>query len=126
MDEWDVCCDWFGMEEFKKIGEQNSSNRQKLPTNHCGSSKPFVKYLEESRDYETQQPVGMIELYRRTNFSSKGWTSLVAEENYDLMQQLKDESEAKGVVPKTEDEILNTVLGVRSGYSKGLGHGALS
>ncbi|KAF6176449.1 hypothetical protein GIB67_010086 [Kingdonia uniflora] len=28
-------------------------------------------------------------------------------------------------MPKTEDEILNTVLGVRFGYSKGLGHGVL-
>ncbi|KAF6138474.1 hypothetical protein GIB67_022508 [Kingdonia uniflora] len=90
------------------INEQNSSNRQKLPTNHCGGSKPFVKYLKESRDSETQRPVGMIELYRRTHFSSKEWTSLVAEENYDRMQQLKDESEAEGVVPKTEYEILNT------------------
>ncbi|KAF6149760.1 hypothetical protein GIB67_017493 [Kingdonia uniflora] len=41
------------------------------------------------------------------------------------MQQLKDELEAEGVMPKAEDEILNTVLGVRSGYSKGLGHGVL-
>ncbi|KAF6140686.1 hypothetical protein GIB67_013979 [Kingdonia uniflora] len=53
---------------------QNSRNRQKLPTNHCGGSKPFIKYLEE----------------------------------YDRMQQLKDESEAEGVVSKREDEILNT------------------
>ncbi|KAF6135592.1 hypothetical protein GIB67_015445 [Kingdonia uniflora] len=88
-EKWDVCCDWFGREEFKD-------------------------------DSETQQPLGMIELYRRTHLSSKGWTSLVAEENY-----LKDESEAEGVVPKIEDEILNTVLGARSGYSKGLGHGVL-
>ncbi|KAF6139063.1 hypothetical protein GIB67_010789, partial [Kingdonia uniflora] len=84
-EKWDACCDWFGREEFKKISEQNSSNRQKLPTNHCGGLKPFVKYLEES----------------------------------------VHESEAEGAVPKTEDEILNTVLGVRSGYSKGLGHGVL-
>ncbi|KAF6137836.1 hypothetical protein GIB67_040544 [Kingdonia uniflora] len=38
---------------------------------------------------------------------------------------LKDELEAEGAMPKTEDENLNTVLGVRSGYSKGLGHGVL-
>ncbi|KAF6151962.1 hypothetical protein GIB67_010536, partial [Kingdonia uniflora] len=102
-EKWDACCDWFGREEFKNISDQNSSNRQKLPTNHCGGSKPFVKYLEES------QPVGMIELYRRAHFSSKGWTSLAAEENsHDRMQQLKDELEAEGVMPKTEDEILNT------------------
>ncbi|KAF6170802.1 hypothetical protein GIB67_015754 [Kingdonia uniflora] len=67
----------------------------------------------------------MIELYRRTHFSSKGWTSHVVEENYDRIQQLKDELEAEGLVLKTEDEILNTVLGVRFGYSKGLGHGVL-
>ncbi|KAF6175883.1 hypothetical protein GIB67_003371 [Kingdonia uniflora] len=73
----------------------------------------------------TQQPVGMTELYRRTHLSTKGWTSLVAEENYDRMQQLKDELEAEGVVPKTEDKIRNMVLGLRSGYSKGLGHGVL-
>ncbi|KAF6143584.1 hypothetical protein GIB67_012383 [Kingdonia uniflora] len=111
--------------EEKNSSEQNSSNRQKLPTNHYGGLKPFVKYFEESCDSETQQPVGMIELYRRTHLSSKGWTSLVAEENYDRIQLLKDESEAEGVVPKTEDEILNMVLGVRSAYSKGLGHGVL-
>ncbi|KAF6141911.1 hypothetical protein GIB67_037879 [Kingdonia uniflora] len=102
-EKWDACCDWFGREEFKNISEQNSSNRQKLPTNHCSGSKPFIKYLEES----THQPVGMIELYRRIHFSSKGWTSLVAEEKNDRIQQFKDESEAEGVVPKTENEILN-------------------
>ncbi|KAF6144236.1 hypothetical protein GIB67_004909 [Kingdonia uniflora] len=73
-EKWDACCDWFRREEFQKISEHNSSNRQKLPTNHYGGSKPFIKYLEES----------------------------------DRMQQLKDETEAEGVVPKTEDEILNT------------------
>ncbi|KAF6148531.1 hypothetical protein GIB67_042490 [Kingdonia uniflora] len=79
----------------------------------------------EQRNSETQQPVGMIKLYRRTHFNSKGWTSHAAEENYDRMQQLKDELEAEGAMPKTEDKILNMVLGVRSGYSKGLGHGVL-
>ncbi|KAF6175146.1 hypothetical protein GIB67_022827 [Kingdonia uniflora] len=118
-EKWVACCDWFRREEFKNISDQNSSNRQKLPTNYCGGSKPFVKYLEESRDSETQQPVGMIELYCRTHFSSKGWTSLVAEENY------LNELEAKGAMPKIEGEILNTVLGVRSRYSKGLGHGVI-
>ncbi|KAF6144766.1 hypothetical protein GIB67_016840, partial [Kingdonia uniflora] len=107
-EKWDACCDGFRREEFMNISDQNSSNRQNLPTNHCGGSKPFVKYLEESCDSETQQLVGMIELYRRSHFSSKGWTSLVAEENYDRMQQLKDELEAEGAMPKTEDEILNT------------------
>ncbi|KAF6152037.1 hypothetical protein GIB67_031359 [Kingdonia uniflora] len=121
-EKWDAYYDWFGREKFKKISEQNSCNRLKLPTNHCGGSKPFVKYLEEFRDSKTQQPIGMIELYHRTHLSSKGWTSLIDEENY---QQLKDESEAEGIVPMTEDKILNRVLGVRSGYSKGLGHGVL-
>ncbi|KAF6166812.1 hypothetical protein GIB67_005688 [Kingdonia uniflora] len=92
-----------------------NSHYKKFKNDEVARRHPYGGKEEFKRVSETQQPIGMIELYRRTHFSRKGWTSLVAEENY------VNGSEAEGVVPKIEDEILNTVLGIRSGYFKGLG-----
>ncbi|KAF6152853.1 hypothetical protein GIB67_025871 [Kingdonia uniflora] len=89
-EKWDAYCDWFGREEFKNISDQNSSNRQKLPTNHCGGSKPFVKYFEES-----------VACLRD---SATCWNDRIISTE---CNNLKDELEVEGAMPKTEDEILN-------------------
>ncbi|XP_049380089.1 uncharacterized protein LOC125844797 [Solanum stenotomum] len=64
-----------------------------------------------------------IEFYKHTHYmSEKGWSSLEAETHYNNMTDLKD-LYTSGVSSMTIDEIVDTILGTKSGYIKGLGYG---
>ncbi|KAG5632744.1 hypothetical protein H5410_004461 [Solanum commersonii] len=64
-----------------------------------------------------------IEFYKHTHYTSeKGWSSLEAETHYNNMTDLKD-LYTSGESSMTIDEIVDTILGTKSGYIKGLGYG---
>ncbi|XP_049404424.1 uncharacterized protein LOC125867876 isoform X2 [Solanum stenotomum] len=63
-----------------------------------------------------------IEFYKHTHYTSeKGWSSLEAETHYNNMTDLKD-IYTSGESSMTIDEIVDTILGTKSGYIKGLGY----
>ncbi|KAL3368815.1 hypothetical protein AABB24_009567 [Solanum stoloniferum] len=62
-----------------------------------------------------------IEFYKHTDYTSeKGWSSLEAETHYNNMTDLKDLYTSGE--SSTIDEIVDTILGTKSGYIKGLGY----
>ncbi|KAM3202475.1 hypothetical protein P3L10_030099 [Capsicum annuum] len=64
-----------------------------------------------------------IEFYKHTHYmSEKGWSSEEAATNYNNMNDLKA-LYTSGESSMTIDEIVDAVLGTKSGYIKGLGYG---
>ncbi|XP_026432524.1 uncharacterized protein LOC113329905 [Papaver somniferum] len=74
-------------------------------------------------DPETGEVVGQIEFYKLTHCNIDVWTCHTAEENYGKMLELRAAPTPEGSTPLTDAQICEEVLGVRSGYVKGLGHG---
>ncbi|XP_049372582.1 uncharacterized protein LOC125837525 [Solanum verrucosum] len=108
----------------KKRCDINKVNRTKLKSNHFMGSKAFVAARAEMGG---TKPEGVepdrIEFYKHTHYTSeKGWSSLQAETHYNNMIDLKD-IYTSGESSMTIDEIVDTVLGTKSGYIKGLGYG---
>ncbi|KAI3850381.1 hypothetical protein MKW92_015949 [Papaver armeniacum] len=86
-------------------------------------SKPFARYREEMCDPETGEVVEQIEFYKLTHCKNDVWTCHTAEENYGKMLELRAAPTPEGSTPLIDAQICEEVLGVRSGYVKGLGHG---
>ncbi|KAH0773579.1 hypothetical protein KY290_010716 [Solanum tuberosum] len=87
-------------------------------------SKAFV---EARAELGKTNPEGVepdrIEFYKNTHYTSeKGWSSLEAETHYNNMTDLKD-LYTSGESSMTIDEIVDTILGTKLGYIKGLGYG---
>ncbi|KAF6138517.1 hypothetical protein GIB67_022551 [Kingdonia uniflora] len=64
---------------------------------------------EFKRNSKTQQPIGMIELYRQTQSISMGWTSLIAEENYDILSRFS-KGLGHGVLPQSSKRVSSIQL----------------
>ncbi|KAH0720493.1 hypothetical protein KY284_005523 [Solanum tuberosum] len=102
--------------EHKKRCNINKANRTKLKCNHFLGSKA------DKTNPEGVDP-DIIEFYKHTHYTSeKGWSSLEAETHYNNMTDLKD-LYTSGESSMTIDEIMDTILGTKSGYIKGLGYG---
>ncbi|KAI3872702.1 hypothetical protein MKX03_028050 [Papaver bracteatum] len=102
---------------------QGKKSQEANTTIHCTGSKPFARYREEMYDPETSEVVEQIEFYKLTHCKNDIWTCHTAEENYGKMLELRAEPTPEGSTPLTDAQICKEVLGVRSGYVKGLGHG---
>ncbi|KAH0746236.1 hypothetical protein KY285_007893 [Solanum tuberosum] len=147
-ENWNRLCDMWINPEHKKRCDINKANRTKLKCNHFMGSKAFVAARAELVNYtifivltnETlvlfqlflisqgkTNPEGVepdkIEFYKHTHYTSeKGWSSLEVETHYNNMTDLKD-LYTSGESSITIDEIVDTILGTKSGYIKGLGYG---
>ncbi|KAH0764864.1 hypothetical protein KY285_000735 [Solanum tuberosum] len=102
----------------------NKVNRTKLKSNHFMGSKAFVAARAGLGENEPEKvEPDKIEFYKHTHYKSKkGWSSLEAETQYNNMKDLKD-LYTSGEASMTTDEIVDTVLGTKSGYIRGLGYG---
>ncbi|XP_060184610.1 uncharacterized protein LOC132614224 isoform X1 [Lycium barbarum] len=123
-ENWNKLCDMWADPEHKKRCDINRANRSKLKTNHFMGSKAFVPARAELAENGVEPD--RIEFYKSTHYSTeKGWSSLEAETNYNTMKDLKDiyTSGEPGEPCMTIDQIMDTVLGAKSGYVKGLGYG---
>ncbi|KAH0671486.1 hypothetical protein KY289_025979 [Solanum tuberosum] len=123
-ENWNRFCDMWINPEHKKRCDINKANRTKLKCNHFMGSKAFVAARAE---HGKTNPEGVepdrIEFYKHTHYTSeKGWSSLEAETHYNNMTDLKD-LYTLGESSMTIDEIVDTILGTKSGYIKGLGSG---
>ncbi|OIT21756.1 hypothetical protein A4A49_52839 [Nicotiana attenuata] len=121
---WNRLYDFLANPEHKRRCEINKVNRTKLKSNHFMGSRAFVAAHAEIgvKEHEGVEP-NRIELYKSTHYSSeKGWSSPEAETNYNKMRDLRARSVSEEN-PMTIDEIVDNVLGTRSGYIKGLGYG---
>ncbi|XP_059305157.1 uncharacterized protein LOC132056814 isoform X2 [Lycium ferocissimum] len=122
-ENWNTLCDMWSSPEHKKRCQVNKVNRSKLKYNHFMGSKAFVAARAEiGKTNEGVEP-DRIEFYKDTHYSSeKGWSSQEAKDNYNDMNDLKA-LYSEGDSTMTIDEIMDVVLGKKSGYLKGLGYG---
>ncbi|XP_059649608.1 uncharacterized protein LOC132295377 isoform X2 [Cornus florida] len=82
-ENWDLVCNRFMSEQFKRASKTNKKNKEKNKVPHRGGSKSFVRCREELRDAETQQLPSRIKLYEKTHFHpDKGWSCPRAKELY--------------------------------------------
>ncbi|MCL7039498.1 hypothetical protein MKW94_021963 [Papaver nudicaule] len=122
-EDWESLCTWFESDKFKNLSTQGVKSREANKTKHCTGSKSFARYRYEMRDPETGEEIGQIKFYELSYCKKGVWKSPKAEENYGKMLELQAAPTPEGSVPLTEAQICEKVLGVRSGYIKGLGHG---
>ncbi|XP_058113275.1 uncharacterized protein LOC131256345 [Magnolia sinica] len=111
-------------EEIKR-GRINSANRGKLEVSHIVSLKSFVRLRHDIRDSVTGQEPGPVDLYRGTHCRqvTGSWVYPKASENWAAMDTICSQPTPNGT-QRSEPEILSEVLGTRSVYVRGLGHGA--
>ncbi|KAI3927513.1 hypothetical protein MKW92_002406 [Papaver armeniacum] len=94
-EDWEKLCTWFESDEFR-VNKVEANT-----TIHCTGSKPFARYRRKCV-IQTGEVVEQIEFYKLTRCKNDVWTCST---------------------PLTDAQICEQVLGVRSGYVKGLGHG---
>ncbi|KAL5714359.1 hypothetical protein ACHQM5_016332 [Ranunculus cassubicifolius] len=126
-EEWESLCTWFESDEYKKMSARNKNNRKKQKVNHRGGCKSFVRHRYEQRNPETGEEPNQVEFYRNMRWCpQKGWVAPEAAENYERMVELQSQPIEDGGVELTDAEIAVKVLGKRSGYVLGLGHGEVA
>ncbi|XP_058110963.1 uncharacterized protein LOC131253847 [Magnolia sinica] len=77
------------------------------------------------RDSVIGQELGPVDLYRGTHCRQVmgSWVHPTANKNWAAMDTLRSQPTPDGT-QRSEPEILSEVLGTRSGYVRGLGHGS--
>ncbi|KAF3649403.1 hypothetical protein FXO38_17675 [Capsicum annuum] len=101
--------------KMEKRCEINKVNRTKRKSNHFMGSKAFVASRAEIGEKEHEGVErDRIEFYKHTHYTS--------EKRMDNMTDLKA-LYTSGESSMTIDEIVDVVLGTKSGYIKGLGYG---
>ncbi|XP_058092668.1 uncharacterized protein LOC131239127 [Magnolia sinica] len=124
-EDWRILCDRFSSDSFQKRSKINSDNRGKLEVNHVAGSKSFVRLRHDMRDSVTGQEPGPVDFYKGTHCrqSTGSWVHPRASEIWEEMNTLRSQPTPDGT-QRSEPEILSQVLGIRSGYVRGFGHGA--
>ncbi|WJX89696.1 hypothetical protein P8452_71670 [Trifolium repens] len=118
-DDWKFLVDYFSSPNYKVISERNKLNKAKQVINHRCGRKSFQAVSYDARDPETQKEPNYQDLWRMTHTNSNGeWINDDSKEVHLLKLGYMDED---------KDKLTNTafeaVVGVRSGYSRGLGAG---
>ncbi|KAK9030443.1 hypothetical protein V6N11_031870 [Hibiscus sabdariffa] len=108
--------------ELKRRCEINARVRRNVKLPHNQGSRAFVasRYAMRNDDQEPNR----MDFFKATHYSNeKGWTSSNAQTTYEKMVELQSTPVEEGAEPKTIDNIVDEVLGTRSGYITGLGYG---
>ncbi|RVW61879.1 hypothetical protein CK203_048835 [Vitis vinifera] len=111
---------------------------KKYPTIALAKQNPY-KHVSDQKQWDwlcdrfasekfqarhTGQAPGQIELFKLMHWTSQnGWINQEAEASYEKMLELQKQPVPEGGQALKEAEICVQVLGSRSGYIKGLGHG---
>ncbi|XP_058100557.1 uncharacterized protein LOC131245248 [Magnolia sinica] len=124
-EDWRILCDRFSSDSFQKRSKINSDNIGKLEVNHVASLKSFVRLRHDMRDSVTGQEPGPVDFCKGTHCrqSTGSWVHPRASKIWEEMNTLRSQPTPDGT-QRSEPEILRQVLGIRSGYVRGFGHGA--
>ncbi|CAK9154454.1 unnamed protein product [Ilex paraguariensis] len=114
-EDWNYLCSYFSSDEFKKRSAQNARNRAMQNTPHVIGTKSFARMGVEMTA-QTGEVLGPIELYRITHYSNK-------KHSWEQMVELQSHPVGENEAPVCEEEICSEVLGHKSGYIRGCGHG---
>uniref|UniRef100_A0A5B6ZQ58 Transposase, Ptta/En/Spm, plant n=1 Tax=Davidia involucrata TaxID=16924 RepID=A0A5B6ZQ58_DAVIN len=122
--EWDSLLELWNTPSHQAKCETNKRNRSMLKVHHRTGSRSFVSARHEMRDKETEEEPNRIEFYLAIYYKEgNGWSCSEAEDKYNLMKEMQSEQVAEGEISLTSDQIVDCVLGTKSGYVKGLGYG---
>ncbi|KAK2370024.1 hypothetical protein QL285_083111 [Trifolium repens] len=127
-DDWKFLVDYFSSRNYKVICERNKLNKAKQVINHRCGRKSFQAVSYDARDPETQKEPNYQDLWRMTHTNSNGeWINDASKEVHTKVQERCSELLELGYMDEDKDKLTNTafeaVVGVRSGYSRGLGAG---
>lgn len=124
-ENWDELCKLWTDESFKERCRKNATNRLLCKWSHNQGSRAFV--ASRAKMIKDNEEPDRIEFFKRTHWSEKtnSWRSTEAENAYKDMEKLQDEHGPNSEEPLSVDEIVDKVLGKRSGYVKGLGYGPI-
>ncbi|WJX25159.1 hypothetical protein P8452_14226 [Trifolium repens] len=127
-DDWKFLVDYFSSPNYKVISERNKLNKAKQVINHRCGRKSFQAVSYDARDLETQKEPNYQDLWRMTHTNSNGeWINDASKEVHTKVQERCSELLELGYMDEDKDKLTNTafeaVVGVRSGYSRGLGAG---
>ncbi|WJX92430.1 hypothetical protein P8452_74072 [Trifolium repens] len=127
-DDWKFLVDYFSSPNYKVISERNKLNKAKQVINHRCGRKSFQVVSYDARDPETQKEPNYQDLWRMTHTNSNGeWIYDDSKEVHTKVQERCSELLELGYMDEDKDKLTNTafeaVVGVRSGYSRGLGAG---
>ncbi|WJX84039.1 hypothetical protein P8452_66650 [Trifolium repens] len=125
-DDWKFLLDYFSSPNYKVISERNKLNKAKQVINHRCGRKSFQAVSYDARDPETQKEPNYQDLWRMTHTNSNGkWINDASKEVHTKIQERCSELLELGYMDEDKDKLTNTafeaVVGVRSGYSRGLG-----
>lgn len=125
-DDWAKLCVHWETDKFKARSLKNKKSRKGNHIPHRGGSRSFARSRVEMVNPVTNEEPDDITFYRRMHHNpTKGWTAPRAEEIYDKMVEMRNASAEEGSSPKSVEEIREAVLGVRPGYTPGLGYGVV-
>ncbi|WJX68752.1 hypothetical protein P8452_53093 [Trifolium repens] len=127
-DDWKFLVDYCSSPNYKVISERNKLNKAKQVINHRCGRKSFQAVSYDARDPETQKEPNYQDLWRMTHTNSNGeWINDASKEVHTKVQERCSELLELGYMDEDKDKLTNTafeaVVGVRSGYSRGLGAG---
>ncbi|RZC52781.1 hypothetical protein C5167_021204 [Papaver somniferum] len=108
---------------YKQNGTERENTHYQVKQEDWEKLFTWFESDEFQCDPETGEVVEQIEFYKLTHFKNDVWTCHTSEENYGKMLELRAAPTPEGSTPLTDAQICEEVLGVRSGYVKGLGHG---
>ncbi|RZC89573.1 hypothetical protein C5167_027114 [Papaver somniferum] len=109
--------------QYKQDGTERENPHHQVKKEDWEKLCTWFESDEFQCDPETGDVVEQIEFYMLTHCKNDVWTCHTAEENYGKMLELRAAHTPEGSTPLTDAQICEEVLGVRSGYVKGLGHG---
>ncbi|GMJ10728.1 hypothetical protein HRI_004742000 [Hibiscus trionum] len=121
-ENWEELCDLFSDPKYQRRCETNARVRRNVKLTPKQGSRAFVasRYAMRNDDQEPNQ----MDFFKATHHSNdKGWTTSEAQTAYEKMVELQSTPVEEGAEPKTIDDIVDEVLGTRSGYIPGLGYG---
>ncbi|KAF7802521.1 uncharacterized protein G2W53_041632 [Senna tora] len=116
--------------KMKAVSERNKRNKSKQTTKHICGPKSFAEVEESMRDPETGELAPPNRVWEKQHARKKNgewvWSDPQSQEIHGRIQQLVNEERAKGEDEPhmNRDEILQSVLGERSGHVRGKSCGA--
>ncbi|KAK8596856.1 hypothetical protein V6N12_065335 [Hibiscus sabdariffa] len=135
IDDWKNWCKHFESDKFQVQSKENKNNRGKMRIPHTSGSKSFIQRIyeleniqenienhSEELDVEPVEPAEMKLHYDVHHKKDGTWVNQQAEENYEKMRTILSEEIEKGIEVNGR-QILENVLNVKYGYTRGLGHG---
>ncbi|CAJ2673382.1 uncharacterized protein LOC123897932 [Trifolium pratense] len=127
-EDWKFLVDYFSSPDYKAISERNKVNKAKQVIKHRCGRKSFQAVSYDARDPETQKEPNFQDLWRMTHTNSNGeWKDDASKEIHTKVEEACSELATAEHVDCDKDMLANiafkSVVGERSGYSRGLGAG---